>query len=188
MKARGAHKFVGMNRKLILLLALAPLSACKSLEKPQSKADARANMAAASLQYTDGSGTAKFLQEKGGVRGKLWLQVPGKGSYAMHVHAVGKCEGPDFASAGSHWNPETKKHGLHNPAGPHKGDLPNIEAYSDINVVVDFFLPDVRLKGEGGMLDADGAALVIHERADDNITDPSGNSGKRIVCGVINAE
>ena len=107
MKACGTNRFAGMNRKLILLLVIAPLAACKSLEKPNLKADARANLAAASLQYTDGSGTAKFLQAKGGVRGKLWLQVPGKGRYAMHVHTVGKCEGPDFAVAGPHWNPDT---------------------------------------------------------------------------------
>ncbi|WP_374544320.1 superoxide dismutase family protein [Sphingorhabdus sp.] len=177
-----------MNKILFILLAVVPLVACKSLDKPGSRADARADLAAASLHYGDGSGIAKFLQERNGVRGKLWLQVPAKGSYAMHVHAVGKCDGPDFASAGPHWNPESRKHGLHNPAGPHRGDLPNIDASADLNVVVDFFLPDVRLKGEGGLIDADGAALVIHERADDNVTDPSGNSGKRIACGVITAQ
>jgi superoxide dismutase, Cu-Zn family len=105
-----------------------------------------------------------------------------KGTYAVHVHTTGKCEGPKFVSAGLHWNPTSKLHGSMNKGGMHHGDLPNL-------------VIDKRGKGEisaiiaGGdinsLMDADGASVVIHAMPDDNITDPSGNSGDRIACGVL---
>ncbi|HEX8905021.1 MAG TPA: superoxide dismutase family protein [Longimicrobiaceae bacterium] len=104
------------------------------------------------------------------------------GEHGFHLHAVGRCDPPGFDSAGPHWNPANKQHGTLNPAGPHAGDLGNLNVSPD-GVV------NVAGTTRGGslreLLDADGAALVVHEKADDYRTDPSGNSGARIACGVI---
>jgi Cu-Zn family superoxide dismutase len=105
------------------------------------------------------------------------------------VHAVGRCDPPDFASAGPHWNPAARKHGMNNPAGPHAGDLPNVEVAANGVLGTTVTLPGATLVGGGGaagsLIDADGAALVLHGQADDYVTDPSGNSGPRIACAVL---
>ncbi len=106
------------------------------------------------------------------------------GTYGIHIHSVGKCEGPAFASAGAHWNPTARQHGLMNPAGHHSGDLPNLLIGADGTGSVAFDVPG-RVDGADGLLDADGAAVVIHAGPDDNVTDPSGNSGARVACAVI---
>ena len=98
------------------------------------------------------------------------------------MHSVGRCDPPDFASAGAHWNPAGKQHGLNNPAGPHAGDLPNVEVAANGVLGATVTLPGATMVS---LLDADGAALVIHASADDYVTDPSGNSGARIACAVI---
>jgi superoxide dismutase, Cu-Zn family len=102
------------------------------------------------------------------------------GAHGFHFHAVGTCQPPAFESAGSHFNPTGRKHGLQNPNGPHLGDLPNVSTTRASLVA-----PGVQLTGANGLLDADGAALVVHANPDDLHTDPSGNSGARIRCGVI---
>ena len=104
------------------------------------------------------------------------------GTYGIHLHAVGKCDAPDFTTAGPHWNPAQKQHGFDNPMGAHAGDVRNLVVNPDGTAAV-----SVQLAGAlfDGALDADGLALVIHEKADDYSTDPSGNSGKRIICGVF---
>jgi Cu-Zn family superoxide dismutase len=105
----------------------------------------------------------------------------------MHIHSLGKCDGPDFTSAGPHFNPEHKKHGHKNPEGAHAGDLPNLQVAADGTVKTEIVAKGVNLK-EGdpdSLLKADGTSLVIHASADDEMTDPAGNAGSRIVCGVI---
>ena len=111
---------------------------------------------------------------------QLTVQANGlaAGAHGLHLHAVGRCDGPDFTSAGAHWNPTNRKHGAENPDGPHLGDLPNL-------VVGDDGLGRVTLTLPPGFLDADGAAVVIHAAADDHRTDPSGNSGARIACAAL---
>jgi Cu-Zn family superoxide dismutase len=104
------------------------------------------------------------------------------GVHGVHVHAVGKCDPPDFASAGPHWNPTGKKHGMSNPAGPHAGDLPNVVVKANGVLGATLVLSAASMSS---LIDADGAALVIHAVADDNMTDPSGNSGARIACAVL---
>ena len=109
-----------------------------------------------------------------------------EGLHAVHIHAVGKCEAPDFASAGGHFNPLNKKHGLKNPDGPHAGDLPDMYVNKDGVGRYEALMESVTLgAGETSVFDADGSAIVIHATADDNVTDPAGNSGDRIACGVI---
>jgi superoxide dismutase, Cu-Zn family len=103
------------------------------------------------------------------------------GQHGIHLHAVGQCT-PPFESAGPHWNPGQKKHGTQNPQGPHQGDMPNLTVGSDSSVHV---MVTSSAGALDSLLDADGAAVVIHEKADDYKTDPSGDSGRRIACGVV---
>ena len=108
------------------------------------------------------------------------------GVHGIHIHTVGRCDGPDFQTAGGHWNPTTRAHGSENPQGAHSGDLPNITIGADGTGMLHFSVPGATLEGQGtSLLDADGAAIVIHANADDYRTDPSGNSGGRIACGVL---
>jgi superoxide dismutase, Cu-Zn family len=107
------------------------------------------------------------------------------GSHGFHIHAVGKCE-PPFKSAGDHFAPQKHRHGFLSEAGGHAGDLPNIHVPQNGDLMVEFFVPDVRLKqGKNALLDRDGSALVIHAEKDDYRSDPSGNAGDRIACGII---
>jgi Cu-Zn family superoxide dismutase len=107
------------------------------------------------------------------------------GEHAFHIHEVGKCD-PPFESAGGHFNPTGKQHGKDNPGGPHAGDLPNLDVPQSGGLKVEVTVKGVSLEGGlGGLLDADGAALVVHEGADDYKSDPAGNAGKRLACGVI---
>jgi superoxide dismutase, Cu-Zn family len=103
------------------------------------------------------------------------------GPHGMHIHTIGKCDAPDFSSAGGHLNPDMKQHGLQNPAGPHQGDLPLLVAEID-GAGQQTFVANSSL---GAILDGDGAAFVIHAGPDDMKSDPAGNSGARILCGVF---
>lgn len=122
-----------------------------------------------------------------GVEVRVQAQGLAPGHYAVHLHAVGRCDGRDFADAGAHWNPTARQHGTLNPQGHHLGDLPNLDVGSDGGGRVEFAVTGADLSGAQGLLDADGAAIVIHARPDDYRSDPSGNSGGRIACGVLAA-
>jgi superoxide dismutase, Cu-Zn family len=133
-------------------------------------------------------GSVRAWQTAGGVTFRVEARGLPHGVHGIHVHSVGRCDPPDFASAGAHWNPAARKHGLANPAGPHAGDLPNVTVAANGVMGETVTLSGASLTGPGTagvLLDADGAALVIHAQADDNMTDPSGNSGARIACAVI---
>ena len=104
------------------------------------------------------------------------------GAHAFHVHAVGKCE-PPFKSAGGHFNPEGKKHGILAAEGMHVGDMPNIHVPTSGELEIEIL--NARLKLDAGLFDSDGAAIVIHAGPDDYMTDPAGAAGPRIACGVI---
>lgn len=108
------------------------------------------------------------------------------GIYGAHLHSVGRCDRPTFETAGPHWNPTSRQHGRDNPGGQHLGDLPNLLVGTDGRGSFEFTVPGASLSGGAmSLLDGDGAALVIHARPDDYRTDPSGNSGTRIACGVL---
>ncbi|BDG09794.1 superoxide dismutase family protein [Anaeromyxobacter paludicola] len=131
-------------------------------------------------------GTAKLVEEDGGVKMELMVANLPPGKHGIHVHAVGKCDPPDFKSAGPHFNPGNKHHGLHNPQGPHAGDLANLEVKPDGRARELVTLKGVTLGGgERSLFQPGGTALVIHADPDDEKTDPAGNSGARIACGVI---
>jgi Cu-Zn family superoxide dismutase len=116
------------------------------------------------------------------VSGRLTGLAPG--DHAIHVHTTGRCD-PPFESAGGHWNPTNRQHGAQNPQGPHVGDLPNVTVASDGGVTVEVTTPGGTLHGTSGLMDADGAAVVIHAQPDDYRSDPAGNAGGRIACGVV---
>jgi len=130
---------------------------------------------------------ATLVQEENGVHFSVISNALPAGRLAVHVHENGVCEPPDFASAGGHFAPRGHQHGLENPAGPHAGDLPNIRVAPDGAGEVEALNPWVSLReGETGyLLESGGTSIVVHEMTDDYFTDPSGNSGDRIACGVV---
>jgi Cu-Zn family superoxide dismutase len=108
------------------------------------------------------------------------------GAHGLHFHAQGTCTPPDFSSAGPHFNPESRKHGRLNPEGPHLGDLPNLIAGPDGSVDTSFIVPTLlATPGPRSLLQPGGTAIVIHAKADDERTDPSGDSGERVACAVL---
>jgi len=133
-------------------------------------------------------GTARLRQSTDGfVTVDATLSSLTPGSHGIHFHAVGLCEGStSFSTAGGHYNPLNKEHGLSRPAGPHAGDAPNLVAGSDGRATVSFTTDRITLTPGGTTLfDADGSALVVHAAADDQVSQPSGNSGGRVACGVV---
>ena len=170
------------------------LSGCNLFTEQEkiSVAAPEALKAAAKIINTEGKeiGHMEMTEGADGVLISLGLTEIPEGEHGIHIHEVGKCEKPSFESAGAHFNPLDKQHGINNPKGPHLGDLPNITAEQDGTVQVEFVAKNITLeKGmENSLFDADGSAIVIHEKADDYVTDPAGNSGGRIACGVITSE
>ncbi|MFB3921858.1 MAG: superoxide dismutase family protein [Terriglobia bacterium] len=169
-------------KRLILTLGLLGLvsgAAFAAAKKPAAKADlfdAKGNKVA----------TATLKQAKGGVQIALRSTGLPEGIHAFHIHAVGKCDAPGFTTAGGHFNPEHKKHGLKNPEGPHAGDMPNITVNAKGVGKAKVVNSRVTLgEGENSLFHEGGTALVIHAKADDDMTDPAGNAGDRIACGLI---
>jgi Cu-Zn family superoxide dismutase len=142
--------------------------------------------AVAMLRTADGAdvGRATATEVTGGVRVTLDTHGLTPGTHGAHIHTVGRCDAPDFATAGGHWNPLGAKHGAMNPQGPHEGDLPNLVVGPNGRGTIGVVLSGATM---AALLDTDGAAIVVHDKADDLMTDPSGNSGARIACGVFAA-
>lgn len=191
------------TRGMSLALAIA-LAGCGAQERATQPADGTATsagnevgaanagaggaaqQAVATIQTAQGqlAGVARASAAEGGVRLALSVENLPPGPHGAHVHTAGRCDAPAFESAGGHWNPTNAKHGLENPQGQHAGDMPNLTVGPDGRGTLEYVLKGGSIDG---LFDADGAALVIHAGADDQRTDPSGNSGGRIACGVFRA-
>ena len=133
-------------------------------------------------------GTAKFEPLGQDVKVLVDVSEMTPGEHGIHIHTVGKCEGPAFTTAGGHFNPTKAHHGIHNPASPHPhvGDLRNLLVDKSGKGSQEFVIAGATLdEGANSLFHEGGTALVIHAAADDMMTDPSGNSGDRIACGVI---
>jgi Cu-Zn family superoxide dismutase len=169
-------------RRGLLALACAALAGCSSMQ-PVGDTTAIADLRTASGQTV---GTAQLTQVGPGVRIVLEARGVPPGLHGFHIHAVGKCDPPDFSSAGQHFNPTGKQHGALNPAGSHAGDLPNLNVGPDGVGRLETTTEQITLgTGPTSVWDADGSALVLHAAPDDFKTDPTGNAGARIACGVI---
>jgi len=140
------------------------------------------------LKASDGkeAGSIKMVETTAGVLLKIKLKGLPPGVHGLHIHDTGKCEG-DFSSAGAIYNPLGAKHGYLNDEGPMVGDLPNIYVGPTGEIEVDILSPFVTLskEAEETIFDKDGTSFIVFEKADDYVTDPEGNAGKRIACGAI---
>lgn len=171
------------RRSTLKMSAAAALSLCLGGAAASQPAPVLSS-ASAEIDKADGSmaGMARLTAQGH----DLYVTVNGyglaPGRYGVHLHGVGRCEGPGFESAGPHWNPRMRHHGRLNPDGAHMGDLPNLEIGADGRGRISFTIAQAHLST---LLDSDGASVVIHAAADDERTDPSGNSGARIACGVL---
>jgi len=130
-------------------------------------------------------GTAQLTQTAHGVLIAVDLHGLKPGMHAIHIHETAKCEPPSFKSAGGHDNPGKKQHGFMNAEGAHAGDLPNIEVPANGKVKAELLAHDETLEGPDGLFAGDGSALVIHAKADDYKSQPAGDAGDRVACGVI---
>jgi len=169
-------------------LTLIPLMMSLATAYASAQAPATAPAAKATLKDAQGKtlGEATLRESPAGVLVKLDLQGVPPGTHAFHIHTVGKCDAPDFMTAGGHFNPTTMKHGLMATGGPHAGDMPNLFVPADGKLSVEVLDANVTLSaGPRSVFDTDGSALMLHATADDYASDPAGNAGARIACGVI---
>lgn len=173
-----------MKRLAPAVLLSLGLGGCTTMTQPATTG----NVATADLKSGTGQsvGVATLTEVPGGVRIVIDVKDLPPGQKGVHIHEVGKCEGPQFTSAGGHFNPDKKQHGTMNPQGPHAGDLPNISIEGSGAGRLETTTNRVTLgSGPKSVFDGDGSAIVIHAAPDDFKTDPTGNSGGRSVCGVI---
>ena len=176
------------------MFALAVVASGSLIHLSPDRASADTLTATAVLTSSTGQaiGTATFVE---GTDGTVLITVTASnlspGAHGLHVHAVGRCDQPDFVTAGAHFNPFSRLHGFRTSEGPHAGDLPNLMVGPDGRgtlVFSDTVINRFTLRpGPGSILDADGSALIIHAGPDDELTDPTGNSGGRAACAVISA-
>jgi len=169
----------------LVLLSLAT-AGCTS--EGVSPGEVSGNVARAQLVGADETEYGEVIVAQGdnGLLVNIKAQGMSPGPHGVHIHQTGKCEAPDFKSAGGHWNPAGKQHGFDNPQGAHAGDFFNLDIGADGTGSLEATISGGKLSdGDAALLDADGAAIIVHEGPDDLKTDPSGDSGGRLACGVF---
>ncbi len=169
-------------------VAISSLTACGLTGGGQKGPSPRGSTAYAELQTSSGqpAGRATITSTGDGIFISAQLRNLPQGMHAIHLHTVGRCDGPGFESAGGHINQTDKTHGFLSASGEHDGDLPNINVRSDGTAVADLYTAKVIIEGGStALLGGDGSAIVIHSGIDDYRSDPAGNSGPRIACGVV---
>jgi Cu-Zn family superoxide dismutase len=178
-----------MKKKMIGLALMLAAAGCMTDGATSAGSEREGPTGGAAITDRNGQhkASADLIQVRNLVRVEIDADGLAPGKYGAHIHAIGRCEGPGFEGAGPHWNPTGRQHGAENPQGRHLGDLPNLEVDAQGRGLLIFAVQNASLRGGANpLLDADGAAIVIHAQADDHRTDPSGNSGARIACGEIN--
>ena len=170
------YRYIALGVVLVLAICLAgcgesaPLTAKATLKDPKGQK----------------VGEAKLTETPKGVKIQLTVENLTPGVHAFHIHEKGVCTGSDFKSAGGHFNPFGKEHGLKNPKGPHAGDLPNFTVGPDGRATFETVATLVTLKpGKNSLFQPGGTSLMVHAQPDDEVSDPAGKAGPRIACGVI---
>ena len=182
--------FTFIARPIALVAVVATIGfACSAGSNAPTAGSSSVVVAHAQLTDPTGArvGTAELREDRtGAVHIDVTVVSTTPGQHGIHIHSVGACSGAAFADAGGHFNPAAAHHGLSNATGPHAGDLPNLDVLSNGVGRYQGMTSRVTLSpGAASLLDADGSALVVHAGSDDQLTDPSGNSGARVACGVI---
>lgn len=173
-----------MRAAILVMTAGLALAGCQRDRTTVGEPMAGGATAVAPMRTSAGmdAGRATATEVAGGLRFTLDARALPPGTHGAHVHLAGRCDAPTFETAGAHWNPTAMQHGTQNPRGPHSGDLPNLIVGTDGRGTLGVTIPGATM---AGLLDADGASMMVHAAADDLRTDPSGNSGGRIACGVF---
>ncbi|WP_141433842.1 superoxide dismutase family protein [Bacillus sp. 03113] len=168
-----------MKRLWPILIPLLLLTGCMEEEIKKLEVDIH-------NEVGDSLGKIELQEQAKGVMMKIDLDGLPPGEHGIHIHEKNQCDPPDFESAGNHFNPDKKEHGLLHPKGAHAGDLPNIIVGDDGKVKADILAPSVTLKeGKNSLFTKKGTSIVITEEKDDGMTQPAGDSGERIACGSI---
>jgi superoxide dismutase, Cu-Zn family len=166
-------------RLLIFISILLLFTACQSKDEKSREVE----MYNAS---GDMVGTATFSEQADGVQVKVKIEGLPPGYHGIHIHEYAKCEGPDFKSAGNHFNPTGAEHGLMHPKGSHVGDMPNIEADAQGVVNAELMLPQATLlDGKSSLTAGEGTSIIVTQNEDDGMSQPGGDSGERIICGTL---
>lgn len=168
--------------RIIIVITLTLLTACQTSDKTPHKID---------MYNADGDmvGTSTFIEQQDAVKIKIKVEGLNPGFHGVHIHEFPICEGPNFISSGNHFDPEGNVHGLMHPDGAHLGDLSNIEVDTSGLAEDELLAPEATLlDGKNSLVQGDGVSLIITANQDDGISQPSGDAGARLICGVLTNE